>query len=814
MSNRCRKILTDFGFRDGDAEAIIDNLKDIESVKHYAKEVHGKVNADERIKTSQKISEERTKETLNSLNEAMDGNLKPFKSLWNLLVGKNGLWINAQARSEARNARILKEMNLLNREMVNLLDDDEFVRDLLKEMYPFTGVQQTKNNEAFKLAKILIEEKKLQVTESNAFGGGIMWRDDHITAQYHDPVRMLGKGTSQDKQTWISDTKSMLDHEKTLANISPKKKGDKELDDLLSDIYDSITQQRQEFNDLSKKSKIAQMLGEKFERKTPLKDYLEAQRILVFKDADSIIKYNDKYGYYNIGKSIFANMDQIDNHLAIGETLGFGYSKKVKGTDPLTGESKEFTQSVLPEKEIDLLIDKLYQQTKLSGFERWRLKSALYQISGESFIVGNPSLAKFTVGWQAWQTVTKLGKQMISSFGDLWSGAINLHYQGVKPGDGYLGLVNHLYRNAFGKISKKEKVEVLRMLGIGFEGVFGSSSRTVMSTPIAGRLSRLQDHFLTWNGSHGWTNWMREGFAMMSSNHFANNILSKSFKDLEPRFGKLMKEYGITEKDWIKLKEIGTFNEREFRPDGDVKNNYISGDWIRTKKGPESLARKLDKFFILEAKYGVPEATGAERAMMYGSFNRGTIPDTATHLFWEFRTHTMSIVMNTYPRMAEIGMPSVLHLLPAVGLGYASLAAKNMLKGKEPPAHDDPAVLTDALVQSGFAGMFGDFIAGEYGRYYHKWDEATLGAGYATFKDYGEMFVGLTTGNKDAEDVWKNLRYNIPYANLFYTEAAVNYGLHYGVMETFSPGYLNTLESRAMQRDEEFMFRPSNIWGN
>jgi|GEM_PF-5671906 hypothetical protein len=808
MSSKCRKILTDFGFRDGDAESIIDNLSNIESVKQYAKEIHSKINAKERIRTSQKISEERTRETIDSLHESVLNNQKPFKSIWNLLVGKSGLWINANSRSEARNARVLKEMNLLNREMATLLDDDTFVKDLLKEMYPFNGIQKTKNKEAFKLAKILTEEKKLQVTESNAFGGAVFWRDDHLTATWHDPVRMLGKGLPEDKQIWISDIISMLDKEKTLSNISIKKLGDKDLEDVLSEMFDSITQQRKEYVKSGRISKIGKALGETFERKTPLKDYLEAQRILVFKDVDSIIHYNEKYGYYNIGKSIFANMDQMDNHLAMGEVLGFGYSDKIKAPDGTTT-----TQNILPEKEIDTLIDKLYEQTKLSNFERWKLKSALYQVSGESFIVGNPSLAKFTVGWQAWQTVTKLGKQMISSFGDLWSGAINLHYQGVKPGTAYLGLVNHLYKNAFQKIPKKEKVEILRMLGVGFDGVFGSSARSVMSTPIAGKLSRMQDHFLTWNGSHGWTNWMREGFAMMSSNHFANQIMSKNFNNLDTRFAKLMKEYGITEKDWAKLKEIGTFNEKDFRIEGDSKTNYISGDWIRTKKGPESLARKLDKFFILEAKYGVPEATGAERAMMYGSFNRGTIPDTATHLFWEFRTHTMSIVMNTYPRMAEIGMPSVVHLLPAVGLGYASLAAKNMLKGKEPPAYDDPEVLTDALVQSGFAGVFGDFLAGEYGRYHHKWDEATLGAGYATFKDYGELFVGLTTGNKDAGDVWKNLRYNIPYANLFYTEAAINYGLHYGVMETFSPGYLNTLESRAEANEEAFMLEPSNIWG-
>ena len=800
----CRKFLTEAGFKDIEAEEIINNLSN-QSNLDIIKEIKTASDAQELLKTSNEISKRRSIQSIKALNDGLTNNQRPFKMLWNFLVGKNGLWINAQARSEMRNARILREMQLSNRQLSKKLDDELFVENLIEEMNPFTGVQKGTDNDAFKLAKILVEEKKMQVLESRNYGSGTGWRDDHITTTWHDPVRIL----ETDRGIWKEHIKGFLNIEKTLKNV---KKGTT-IDNLLDDVYSSITQKLKDKKDLPNFDRASQILGERFDRMTPLKNLMEVQRILAFKDTKSILAYNKSYGYYNIGKSIFANMDMMDNHLAIGETLGFGYSQKVDAIDTRTGRTKKVTQHVLPEKQLENMLDKLYDERKLNKFDLWRLKSALYQVSGESHIVGNASLAKFTAGWQAWQSVTKLGKQMISSFGDIWSAAINLHYQGVSPDTGYVKLVNHIYRNAFGKVGKKER-EVLRMLGIGYEGVFGASARTVLSTPVAGRLARLQDHFLTWNGSHGWTNWMREGFAMMSSNNFANNILSKNFKDLEPRFGKLMKEYGITEKDWKKLKEIGAFNEKDFRIDGDINNNYISGDWIRTQGGPETLARKLDRFFILESKYGIPEATGSERALMYGNFNRGTLPDVATHLFWEFRTHTMSIAMNTYPRMLELGLPSVVHMLPAIGLGYASLASKNMLKGKEPPAWDDPAVLTDALVQSGFAGMFGDFLAGEYGRYYHKWDEATLGAGYATFKDYGELFVGLTTGNKDAEDVWKNLRYNIPYANLFYTEAAVNYGLHYGVMETFSPGYLNTLESRAMQRDEEFMFRPSNIWGN
>ena len=125
---------------------------------------------------------------------------------------------------------------------------------------------------------------------------------------------------------------------------------------------------------------------------------------------------------------------------------------------------------------------------------------------------------------------------------------------------------------------------------------------------------------------------------------------------------------------------------------------------------------------------------------------------------------------------------------------------------------DNPETLTDALVQSGFAGFVGDFIGGQYGRYHHDFSEAVLGSAYSTIKDFTQLGYGLSTGNKDASDAWKTLRYNIPYANLFYTEAAFNYGMHYGIMETFSPGYLNRIQSRQEGQDGGFFYDPTSIW--
>ena len=62
-----------------------------------------------------------------------------------------------------------------------------------------------------------------------------------------------------------------------------------------------------------------------------------------------------------------------------------------------------------------------------------------------------------------------------------------------------------------------------------------------------------------------------------------------------------------------------------------------------------------------------------------------------------------------------------------------------------------------------------------------------------------------------AIDFYNHLRHQVPFANLFWTEAAVNYLVHYGIMETFSPGYTKRLEARARGAGNEFMVNPSSI---
>ena len=214
----------------------------------------------------------------------------------------------------------------------------------------------------------------------------------------------------------------------------------------------------------------------------------------------------------------------------------------------------------------------------------------------------------------------------------------------------------------------------------------------------------------------------------------------------------------------------------------------------------------------MESRLAVPEAGAAERAWMYGDNQRGSLSESTARVFFQFRTHQVKQIRSLYPRMYEMGAPSLIHVIPAIGLGYVSASLKNMFAGKEPLKYDDPVALERALTQSGILGFLADYLGGQLGNYKHDIDDAILGSGYKTLKSWTKLGYELVQGNKDAIHVYNHLRHQLPLANLFYTEAAINYLLHYGIMETFRPGYLQALEARERGLASGFIVEPSSIW--
>ena len=757
-------------------------------------------------KNSAMIREKRTNAYLEVLEDIVLKGKNSYKRLFELLVGDtSGITSRTLARVQDRFGHMSALTKMSNHDIKALLDKELFVKDLLQELDDFKGKPQTENKLAYEMAEAIHLRQKQQVGEMNSFGAGMRWLDDYITKQWHDPFRMLASG----KNKWVADIQDFLNYDETKTRIlrllddkGIKLKGKFNMKKYLESAFDHMTTKETD--------------------EGMLVTYLQASRTFAFKNTDELIKYNTIYGHKNMAHAIFENMAMIDNHISLGEAMGYGYTRKVEPDDLTkqlaqdelaqarqTGDpevikeaaikySNLFKQDVNPVLETKKAIQFLKDSGKINKGQYRRLRGALAQVSGDAHMVANPNIAKFTMGFQFWQYLTSLGKATLASTGsDVWTGALSLHFQGVKPGTGYLGMVNHILRKATRSIPKKERDVLLRGLRVGVDGIFESYSRNFINNPKMGLLNDMTDKMFDWN--------------------------------------LLMTDYGITAKDWKILQKVGAFDETVFNPKGSKNVKYFTSDHlfdettIRLENGDlivrpeyEKLGLTLDdidrvrqsinRYYVMESRLAIPEAGAAERAWMYGDSTRGSMPDTLARLFFQFRSHQVKLIRGMLPRIREMGLSSLMHVIPALTFGYVAISLKKMVAGKAPPAFDDPNTLTDAIVHSGVAGFLGDFVAGQYGRYQHELDEVLFGSAWSTIKSWGELAYGLQSGDKNASDVWKNLRYNIPFGNLFYTEAVVNYGLHYGIMETFSPGYLQRMEAREDGLNTGFMVNPSTIW--
>ena len=130
--------------------------------------------------------------------------------------------------------------------------------------------------------------------------------ENYVTSAWHDAVRIKEAKVNK----WVSDIEPLLNMEETRKQGALVNKSGR-----LEDAYNSI-------------------IGEDVNGSGILMDAMQMKRILIFKDAQSMVKYNQMYGHKNVSKAVFENMDMMDNHLTIGETLGYGYTR----TLPINGK--------------------------------------------------------------------------------------------------------------------------------------------------------------------------------------------------------------------------------------------------------------------------------------------------------------------------------------------------------------------------------------------------------------------------------------------------------------------------------------------
>jgi|TARA_R100000093_G_C1944853_1_gene73875 hypothetical protein len=693
----------------------------------------------------------------------------------------NSIGAAQDTRTQLMHGRIqtefLNNTGLTRTQMHRLLRNKRFQEDLVKERFPLQKKSVTGNKEAHELAKIIEKENLRVVQEANAAGAAILYDSTHVTTQFHDIPQMKLMGEDE----WIDFTMSLLDKDKTFGGFEPNR-------EILRRVFKKITKE----------------LEEEVDATETMADALSASRYLHFEDANAWLTYNKRFGHQDPVLAMIEGLELQSDRTVLIQRLG---------PDP------EDTYNSLKQA----LSDAVPQVKQL--IEGEGLDKRFDLLSGKSLIPGSVTLTKITSGVVSWHLITDMGKAFLSSFSDPLIQAMTMNYYGKSFFSSYHDTFKNLKRS-FNRNLGMEEQDMFKFLGIGIDGILNSSSsRYINSDPVTGTLSRWADKMFMYNGLNYWTNANREGFARMSSAFMGDQARFK-WDGLTSQYQRILQQYGITESDWNLVHKIGAYDIAE---DIDIKNRsidiyanerYVTPDHIRKfskSKQAKELANKLEIFFVNESKIAVPQPGKNEKAIMSFGFQRGTVPGSLAELFWLFRGFSLTMAVQQYPRMMQNGMGnSAMHLAPAIMLGYASLTAKDLFKGKEPRDPFDSSTAAASLIQSGVPGIVGDFVYNSYSQYGFNWSDFIVGPVASDFRDAGRIFSGIVNGEKDAAKAWSAVKNNIPYANLFYLEPVVNYGLIYHIQEYLNPGYLGRTENMLRHfENQDYIeaFRPSAVVG-
>ncbi len=522
----------------------------------------------------------------------------------------------------------------------------------------------------------------------NRAGGAIPVLKNWGMPQSHDAQAIARMGL----QGWKDFIRPLLDPAQMIDTTTGKAfAGVEDLDDALDAAWRNITSEGMDG-----------AVPGAFNGQGKLANRRTDHRFLVFRDTDSWIAYNDRFGMGDLFDAITGHIDSMSRDIAAMQILGPNPALTVRWLQDVAKQDALPTMAggVAPKLEADArkgaeLMDRM-----------WRY------YSGELTMPHNRSTARFFQGVRNWNVATKLGRAFVSAFftDPVW-GAVNAKFNGLS---GTTALGNYVksfnpldatHRDAArhaGIVVHDLTQRAEKMMREGMRMRFNLVEMSRRSADFVLRATLLTPHTIAWKESAA-LGWMKDW----------GDVAGKAWGELGAGRQKAFERYGIDAADWDRLRAVPV-------DDSDGVKILRPGDLVRADDSREAMAAALKFFEMIDAetKFRVPgEGLRAQtEALTLGGsveLKKGTIGGELIHSMTQFKTFGLAALINTWQRSIYgagdlSGTDYFLRTLVFVTLG--GMAAEQFLQiadGK------DPLPLDKELVGRGFARGGGAGLAGD-----------------------------------------------------------------------------------------------------
>ena len=600
----------------------------------------------------------------------------------------------------------LKQNKELGYELIRYLKDGRIKNKALEGKVSKMAQQWTETSSAIKNLR-------------NRAGGRIGSLEDWVMPQSHDNVKIVRSGANE----WKTFIKPKLDIERI------EKEQGANIDNILDSAFSNITGRSIEPPPKGAKKQTAKKH--------------EFERVLHFKDGDSIVEYNKNYGNDDV-LSIF------DNHIRM-------HSNEIAQMQVLGGD---------PEKTYERL--KVFARNEGMGSQSEKSLDRIFNVASgkvDSYdIIDNldATLTSISQGHRAMQIGSKLGGATLSSVADISNIIISSGYRDLNTfkilGKGLKTVLDEIFTVGVG-----EKTQLAARIGVVSEFANASITSSRFAESGAGWAQRRAENVLRLSGLNAWTNSLRVGFGLEMASAFAENF-GKSFDDVP--FKKMMEEYGFTADDWTNIQkaELEEVRGAKFL---DVNKLIDSNEDLGFKVG-EMINAEMDAM-IVTPSYRTRAITtwGQAKGTTRGELSRNM------SLFKSFPITIMMVHLNRWGHMTTKGRMAYGAgvLTTGVVFGSLSLWLKDIAKGETPRDPSRPQMIPEAIMQSGGLGIFGDLFLNENNtRYGHSWTSTVTGVPSTTIEDIGKTMGDIVSFNEDTvSNAYNRAKNYIPGQNLWYT---------------------------------------------
>jgi hypothetical protein len=621
----------------------------------------------------------------------------------------------------------------------------------------------TGNASARELAEAVGEAFEAARTDFNAAGGRIGQLQDFGLPHAHDGARIRRAGF----EAWFAEIAPRLDWARikdfetgnpfTGSNQARRR-------EFLQGIYDDVTT-----DGWAKREPSMRAAGR------PVYARRRDHRVLHFRGADDWLAYNEAFGRADPFSTIVSHLDVMARDIAL---------MRVLGPNPAAGlefavQHLERAAATQPWKVVGA-----GGRVGVTAADQVRSKAALARtmlgiVSGAGNLGGNRFWAETFAATRYFLTAGQLGSAMLSALGDTFLGAMAARHVGMPA-------LAPLARQFRLMVDSGARAEALRM-GVVADmaaNVGLAASRYMDEVTAPAVAERLADVTLRLSYLTQWTEMGRHAFQLEMFGFLAEHA-GRAWDELPDPLRRLFLERrGFTPADWDAIRaaplHVDASGATFLIPEHVIRQPSLLADAERA----DGLSLRLMAAIQEETDFAVPTSSLRGRAILLGAAPPGTFAGELLRSAAGYRGFAMSIVMNNLRRvmLADLRDPRVAAIGAFLALttfaGAIAIQAKEVAKGRDPRAMDDPKFWAAAFLQGGGVGIFGDFFAAAENRFGNPFAETLAGPTVSFAADTAALTFGnlLQVVRGDDTDAGRELvgwlRQYTPGASLWYLSLA------------------------------------------